>query len=159
MRMLLLTVVAALAACGNGPGTGTAQWTGVGVDETVHGKAQAGWCAESRTVLLEVSAEDRVAGASWRFDSLAPGEFPLAPPVPADSARVAAAAAARYVHLDEVRGYRALTGTLRVTAVDSTEISATVEGLLQRVGEIDTLQFTARFHRVPLSRDETLCAP
>jgi hypothetical protein len=161
MRMLHLPLVAALAACGNAPGTATAQWVGIGagsnVDEQVTGPARAGWCAESGTVLLEVQVEDRVAGALWRFDTLAPGSFPIALAVASDTVRPSAAIAARYLYLDEVRGYRGLSGTLQITVVDSTEISATAAALVQRVGETDTLRFTATFNQLPLVRDETLC--
>jgi hypothetical protein len=108
-------------------------------------------------VLLEVSEEDRIAGLRWRGSPLVADSAPLNLPNDADSAGTRASAAARYSYLDEVRGYRSVTGTARVTSADTLAFSATVEGRLQRVGEDDTVHFIATFERVPLSRDQTLC--
>ena len=159
MRTLLFLPLLGLAACGSQAESGRARWTGQGVDVEVSGEAQGGWCPESGTVLVEVSADDRIAGLSWRADPLVPDSAPLNLPNDADTSRTRASAAARYLYLDEVRGYRAVTGTARVTSADTAAFSATVEGRLQRVGDQDTVHFIATFDRVPLVRDVTLCRP
>ena len=159
MRMLLLPLLGAVTACGPRPGMATARWVGSEIDITVSGEARGGWCPEARAVLLDVLADDRVAGVAWHYDSLVPGTYPVVPPTPSDSAAAGGAVAARYVYLDEVRGYQGLSGTLKVTAVDSAAISVTVEATLQRVGQTDTVRFTALYHRIPLTRDATLCTP
>jgi hypothetical protein len=154
-----LSLSAGLAACGSKAGTGTARWEGPGVEVAVEGKALGGWCPASGAVLLEVSDGDRVAGLSWRADTLVADSSVINLPNDADTAGTYASAAARYVYLDEVRGYRGVTGMARVTSADTLAFSATVEARLQRVGEQDTVHFIATFDRVPLSRDETLCRP
>jgi len=159
MRTLFLLPVLALAGCGSKAGTGHARWTGLGVDVEVAGKALGGWCAESGMVLLEVSQGDRIAGLSWRADTLVADSAALNLPNDADTVGTHAAAAARYIYLDEVRGYRGITGVARITSADTLAFSASVDGRLQRLGEEDTVHFTATFDRVPLTRDLTLCRP
>ncbi len=157
MRMLLFSLVGALTACGPGAGNGRAHWVGTLVDVSLTAPARGGWCPISRTVLVEANAGDRATGFSWRYDSLSPGVYPVGLPATADSARSGASVAARYIQLDEVRGYRSIVGTLTVTAVDTTAISARVAATLQRVGEPDSIHYTATFHAVALQRDSTLC--
>lgn len=154
-----LALSAGIAACGAKAGTATARWTGGGVDEEVSGVAVGGWCPSDGTVLLEVQEEDRIAGLSWRADTLRPDSAVIN--LPSDSLIPGnyASTAARYVHLDEVRGYRGVTGMARVTSADTLAFSATVDARLQRVGEQDTVHFIATFDRVPLLRDVTLCRP
>ncbi|HWA40605.1 MAG TPA: hypothetical protein VG712_03280 [Gemmatimonadales bacterium] len=159
MRKLCFLLSGSLLAVGCARGQGTAHWTGPGVDERVAGAATGGWCPASGEVLLEVSEEDRIAGLSWRGSPLVADSAPLNLPNDADSVGTRASAAARYVYLDEVRGYRSVTGVARITSADTLAFSATVEGRLQRVGEQDTVHFIATFDRVPLTRDETLCRP
>lgn len=159
MRTLLFLPVLVAAACGPPPGTATARWVGPGVDQEVTGKALGGWCPPSGTVLLEVQDGDRIAGLSWRAESLVVDSSVINLPSPADSTGTYASVAARYVYLDEVRGYRGVTGTARVTSADTLAFSATVDARLQRVGEADTVHFIATFDRVPLTRDVTLCRP
>jgi hypothetical protein len=157
MRMLLLMLVGALAACGPRAGIGEAHWVGPGVDVALKGKAKGGWCPNSRMVLVEVIDRDRAAGFSWQFDSLRPGVYPVVLPAEVDSARSGIAVVARYIQLDEVRGYRSLIGTVTVTAVDTLQLTARVAATLQRVGNPDSVRFTAAFRAVPLARDTTLC--
>lgn len=157
--MLLFLPVLGLAACGSMAGTGDARWTGEGVDVAVAGKALGGWCPTSGVVLLEVSDGDRIAGLSWRADPLVTDSAVLNLPNDADTLVTHASAAARYLQLDEIRGYRSVTGMARVTSADTLAFSATVDGRLQRVGETDTVHFIATFDRVPLTRDLTLCRP
>ncbi|HEX7918874.1 MAG TPA: hypothetical protein VF454_05680 [Gemmatimonadales bacterium] len=159
MRTLLLLPVFGLLACGSQAGSGHARWTGLGVDVSVTGKGRGGWCAESGMVLLEVSEGDKIAGLSWRAAPLVADSAVLDLPSDTDTVGTHAAAAARYIYLDEVRGYRAITGMAHVTSADTLAFSATVEGRLQRLGEEDTVHFTATFDRVPLTRDLTLCRP
>src|SRR5437868_9302180 len=140
MRMLLFTLVGALAACGPRAGDGEAHWVGPGVDISLKGKATGGWCPVSRTVLVEVIDQDRAAGLSWQFDSLRPGVYPVVLPAEADSVRSGIAVVARYIQLDEVRGYRSLIGTVTVTAVDTMKITARIAATLQRVGNPDSIR-------------------
>src|SRR5437868_14560711 len=100
MRMLLFTLVGALAACGPRAGDGEAHWVGPGVDISLKGKATGGWCPVSRTVLVEVSDQDRPAGLSWQFDSLRPAADPVVLPAEAVSVRSATAAVARCRQLE-----------------------------------------------------------
>ncbi len=157
MRMLLFSLIGALAACGPGAGNGKAHWVGTAVDVSLAAPARGGWCPTNRTVLVEATAGDRATGFSWRFDSLSPGVYPVGLPATADPAGSGASVAARYIELDEVRGYRSINGTLTVTAVDTTTISARVAATLQRVGAPDSVHYTATFHAVVLQRDSTLC--
>ena len=158
MRMLLFTLIGALGACGPGTGKGEAHWVGTGVDISFAAPAHGGWCASTRTVLVEAIDRDRATGFSWRYDSLRPGVYPVGLPSTADSTGSGAAIAARYLQLDEIRGYRSIAGTVTVTEVDTTTISAKVAATLQRVGEQDSVHFTATFHAVELRRDSTLCS-
>ena len=157
MRMLLFSLVGALTACGPGAGNAKAHWLGTAVDVSMTAPARGSWCPVSRTVLVEATAGDRATGVSWRFDSLRPGVYPVGLPATADSAGSGASVAARYIQLDEVRGYRSINGTLTVTSIDTTSISAKVAATLQRVGEPDSIHYTATFHAVRLQRDSTLC--
>lgn len=159
MRTLLFLSVLGLVACGSKAGSGHARWTGPNVDITVEGKALGGWCAESGMVLVEVSEGDRIAGLAWRADPLVADSAPLNLPNDADTVGTHASTAARYIYLDEVRGYRGITGVARITSADTLAFSATVDGRMQRLGEEDTVHFTATFDRVPLTRDLTLCRP
>jgi len=151
-------LLALLVGCGLRDGHASAHWA------TSHGKvdlaapASAGWCASSRTILVQSTDGDRVVGFTWHYDSLVPGSVPLNPPVPQDSAPLPSASAAlRYVADGEVLGFRSASGMLRVTAVDTATIDARLDARLQRVGRSDTASFTAAFRRVPLVRDTTLC--
>ena len=110
-------------------------------------------------MLLEVSDGDRIAGLRWRADSLVADSAVINLPGSADTIGTFTAVAARYIYLAEVRGYRGVTGMVQVTSADTQAFSATVDGRLQRVGEQDTVHFTATFDRVPLRRDQTLCRP
>lgn len=157
MRMLLFSLVGALAACGPRAGHVKAHWTGTTVDVSLAASARGGWCPARRAVLVDAIADDRATGFSWRYDSLKPGAYPVGLPASSDSAGSGVSIAARYIQLDEVRGYRSINGTLTVTAVDTTMISARVAATLQRVGEPDSIHYTATFHAVPLQRDSTLC--
>ena len=157
MRMLLCSLVGVLAACGPYAGNAKARWVGTAVDVSLAAPARGGWCPVSRTVLVDAAAGDRATGFKWRFDSLKPGTYPIGLPGAADSLGSGASAAARYIQLDEIRGYRSINGTMTVTAVDTTKISATVSATLQRVGDPDSIHLTATFHAVPLQRDSTLC--
>lgn len=157
MRMLLCLLVGVLAACGPNAGNAKAHWVGMAVDVSLAAPARGGWCPNSRTVLVEAVSGDRAAGFKWRFDSLRPGSYPVGLPATGDSLGSGVSAAARYIQLDEIRGYRSINGTMTVTAVDTTRISATVSATLQRVGEPDSVHLTATFHAVPLQRDTTLC--
>ena len=159
MRMLVLSLLMAVSACGPGAGNAMAHWSGAGVDVSLAGPARGGWCPASRTVLLDLTEDDRVAGLVWHYDSLVPGRDSVGPPGSPDSVIGGASVAARYLSLDEVRGYRSLSGMLQVIAVDSTQISAKVDASLQRVGAVDTVHFTAEFYRIPLTQDTTLCTP
>lgn len=157
MRMLVLALVATIVACAPRSGRAEARWTVNGVEVEVAGTPRGGWCPSTKTILLEVTEDERVAGLAWRYDSLVPGEVVVTPPP--DSFALGAWFAVRYVQLDEVRGYRSLAGTMQVTSVDTLRITARVTATLQRVGEEDTVHVTARFDRVPLTLDPSLCAP
>lgn len=155
----VLALTAGIGGCAPRTGTGTARWVGPGVEEEVSGPASGGWCPASGMVLLEVQQDHRIAGLSWQATPLVPDSAVIDLPSTEDLPGTHAAAAARYVYLDEVRGYRGVAGTARVTSADTLAFSATVEGRLQRVGEMDTVHFIATFDRVPLTRDVTLCRP
>ena len=146
-----------LAGCGLREGRMTAQWAAPKGPLKLSAPATAGWCPESRTILLQGVEADRVVGVVWRYDSLAPASVPLAPPQPADSLKVPASAALRYLGDGMILGYRSVNGLLRVTAVDTARIDVRLEATLQRTGGTDTTRLSATFRRVPLTRDATLC--
>ena len=156
IRALLPTLLLA-SACGPEAGTASARWTAPGSEVEIEGEAHGSWCPESGVVLLEVSEGDRIVGLRWRSDSLTTGEAPIDLPNEADTIGTKAAVAARYVQLDEVRGFRGVQGTARITSADTLGVSATVEARLDRLHDVDTLHLTATFSRVPLVRDPTLC--
>lgn len=148
-----------LAGCGLRGGRGSAHW---GVDSsagTLSAPAAGGWCAETRTILVQAAEGDRVVGFVWRYDSLRPDSALLTVPPPADSQVAGSSAALRFMKNGELRGFRSVGGTLNVTKVDATTIDARLEAKLQRVGRTDSTELTADFRRVPLVRDTTLCRP
>ncbi len=146
-----------LAGCGLRGARVTARWTAPKGPLGLSAPATAGWCPESRTILLQGVEADRVVGAVWHYDSLVPGSVLLAPPQPTDSAPVPASAALRYLGDGVILGFRSVSGELRVTAVDTARIDVRLEATLQRTGGPDTTRLSATFHRVPLTRDPTLC--
>ena len=156
MRAHLL-VLGAVTACGLGKGSVDAEWQVAGERHEVTTEGAAGWCAASGMILVEGTEGDRAVGVHWHYDSLAPAVHQLEPPTSADSAVTGASAAIRYVHLDEVRGYRSLAGELTVRAIDSATVSGSVTAVMHRVGESDTTVLAMTFDRVPLVADSTLC--
>lgn len=153
-------LLAMLLGCGLRDGRASAHWTTARGAADLSAAATAGWCASSRTILVQATDADRVVGLTWRYDSLVPGTVPLTPPSSPDSTPLGSASAAlRYVADGEVLGFRSASGMLRVNAVDTTMLDARLEAHLQRVGRSDTTLFTAAFRRVPLVRDTTLCHP
>ena len=158
MRMILCALAGLLAGCGPYAGNAKAHWTGAAVDVALAAPAEGGWCPNSRTVLVDAIDGDRATGFKWQFDSLRPGTYPVGLPTTSDSLGSGISVAARYIQLDEVRGYRSTNGTMTVTAVDTQTNSAKVPATLQRVGDPDSIHYTATFHRVALQRDTTLCS-
>jgi hypothetical protein len=156
MRAHLL-VLGALAACGGGRGMVDARWQVGDDDVEVSTEGKGGWCPSTSVILIEGIEGDRAVGVHWHYDSLAPGSFELEPPAGPDSAVTGASVGARYVHLDEVRGFRSLSGRLTVRAIDSSAVSGSLTAMLQRVGETDSTTLTMTFDRVPLVLDATLC--
>jgi hypothetical protein len=158
MRAHLL-VLGAVTACGLGKGGVDAAWQVAGERHEVTTEGRSGWCPAASMILVEGTEGDRAVGVHWHYDSLVPATWQLEPPTVADSVVTGASAAVRYVHLDEVRGYRSLSGELTVTAIDSSTVSGRVTAVLQRVGEPDSTALTMTFDRVPLVVDSTLCPP
>ena len=156
MRAHLLFVLA-LTACGVRPGEVRAHWQGATGPSTMRAVGSAGWCPETRTIVIEATEGDDAVGVVWRYREGGPevGSVELSPP--SDSALSSAAAALRYVHLDEVRGYRSVIGTLSITAADTVAVSGTLRGPMSRVGGVDSTTLDMTFHAVPLTRDATVC--
>lgn len=153
-----VSLVTLLLGCDLRDGRASARWTTPRGASQLAAAATAGWCASSRTILVQATDADRVVGFTWHYDTLRPGSLALTPPTAPDSTPLPSASAAlRYLADGEVLGFRSASGTLRVTAVDTSMIDARLESHLQRVGRTDTTAFTATFRRVPLVRDTTLC--
>ena len=152
-------VLGALAACSGGRGVVDARWQVTGEELEIDAPGKGGWCPSYSLILIEATDGDRAVGVRWHYDSLAPGAWDLEPPTDLDSVVTGASAAVRYVHLDEVRGYRSLSGRLTVRAVDSSTVSGDVTAVLQRIGDADTATLTMTFDRIPLALDATLCVP
>lgn len=150
-------LLAALAACRGGPGRVDAEWGPTDSVPALRGVAEAGWCAERQLVLVQTTDQDRAVGFTWHFDSLRPDSVAVAAPTADDSLVPYASAALREIRNQEVRGYRSVSGTLRITAVDSGRISARLRAVMQRIGRPDTTTLTAEFRAVPMRRDTTLC--
>ena len=156
MRAHLL-VLGALAACHPGRGTVDARWLDGADHLDIVAEGRAGWCPASGTIMVEGTDEDRAAAVRWHDDSLKSRSWQLEVPTVPDSAVTGASAVLRYVHLDEVRGYRSLSGELTVASIDSASVTGRFSALLQRIGEADSVRLTMSFDRVPLMVDSTLC--
>lgn len=150
-------LVSALAACTGAGGRVDARWGPPDTVSRMRSAATGAWCPERGVVLVQATDQDRAVGFSWRFDTLRPDSIPLTPAATGDTIGRSASAALRDVRLQELRGYQSVAGLLRVTGVDSTRISAHLEGVMLRVGRADTTPLTADFRNVVLRRDTTLC--
>jgi hypothetical protein len=160
MRIIVLTLAGTLVACGPRAGEGTGIWSTPGGEREVAGPAVASWCAERGRILLELSHEQGSIGVLWRYTALAPDSLRVALASREDTGAAAppsASAALRYVDAADVRGYAAISGGVRITAVDSSSISATAQVRMAQVEGTDTTELTASFHRVPLTVDQTVC--
>lgn len=156
MRLHLL-LLGGVAACSSGRGMVDARWLDQAEHLEIVTEGRAGWCPSSRMILVEATDEDRAAAVHWHFDSLGPSSYRLEVPTVPDSVVTGASAVLRYVHLDEVRGYRSLSGELTVESPDSSAVSGRVTAVLQRTGESDSTTLEMSFDRVPLVVDSTLC--
>jgi hypothetical protein len=156
MRVHLL-LLGGLAACHPGRGTVDARWLDQAEPLKIVTEGRAGWCPSSGMILVEATEEDRAAAVHWHFDSLGPSSHKLEVPTVPDSTVTGASAVLRYVHLDEVRGYRSLSGELTVESIDSSAVTGRLTAVLQRIGEADSTSLEMSFDRVPLVVDSTLC--
>lgn len=156
MRAYLL-LVGALAACGTGRGKVHAEWQVAGEEKEFSTEGEGAWCASSGRAFVAGLEGDRAVGVHWHFDSLVPATFELEPPTSPDSTVTGASAAARYVYLDEVRGYRSLSGQLAVTKIDSATVSGRLNAIMQQLGQPDSMTLTMTFDRIALVADTTLC--
>jgi hypothetical protein len=160
MRIIVLTLAGTLFACGSSVGAGTGAWDTPEGSREIAGPAVAGWCAERGRILVELAHEQGTIGVLWRYAALVPESLGvvISPP---DSSVVtpvpSASVALRYVETTDVRGYHAFAGAVQVTAVDSASISATARVQLVQVEGTDTTELAARFDRVPLTVDRTVC--
>lgn len=146
-----------LMACSGRAGRVEVRWGPADSAQQFRGDASAAWCAERRLVLLQATDADRAVGLTWHFDSLVRDSVAVAAPTADDSLVPYASAALREIRNQEMRGYRSVSGTLWITAIDSTRISARLHAVLQRIGRPDTTTLTADFRAVPMQRDTTLC--
>jgi hypothetical protein len=154
-----LFLLALVAACGPRPGTVQARWQGSQGEIEVRVEGQGSWCPETRTVLIDATQGDDAVGVFWRYPAggLGPGEVELGLPPDSTGEPAPGSAALRYVHLDETRGYRSVSGTLTLSAADTTAVTGTLAAKMQRVGEADSTDLAMEFHAVPLFRDPTVC--
>ncbi|HET7040515.1 MAG TPA: hypothetical protein VFI13_00785 [Gemmatimonadales bacterium] len=150
----LLTLV---AGCGLRDGRVSARWQTAHGAMTLTAPATGAWCVGSRTILVQAGQAGQVVGFVWRYEALHPDSAVLAPPAAADSTPVRATAALRYMADGQLLGFRSVDGLLRVTAVDTGRITATLEARLYQVGRGDSTTLSATFRRVPLTHDTTLC--
>lgn len=134
-----------------------AQWQVADEHVAVVAEGRAGWCPGSGMVLVDAVDGDRTAGVHWHFDSLAPATYRLEMPTVPESTVTGASAVVRYVHLDEIRGYRSLSGVLKVERIDSSKVTGEVTSVLQLSGGSDSTALTMTFDRIPLVIDSTLC--
>ena len=158
MRASLLLLIG-LAACGPRPGTVTARWVGSQGPVEFEAPGVGSWCPETRIVLIDATKGDDAVGVLWRYEGEAPATGTLALGLPPDSTptQTPATAALRYLHLDEVRGYRSITGSVALTAADTVAVTGTLTARMQRVGEVDSTELEMTFHAIPLVRDVTAC--
>lgn len=154
-----LALLALLAGCGLRGGRANAHWVVDSVPGKFSGPASGAWCAGGRTVLVQATDGERVVGFVWRYDSLRPDSALIVTPAPADSPAVGSSAALRFLKDGEMYGFRSVSGTLHITAVDPGSIDARLVAKMQRVGRTDSTELTADFRRVPLAHDTTLCSP
>jgi hypothetical protein len=158
MRASVL-LLAAVAACGPRSGSVQARWEGSTGPIELDVAGVGVWCPETRTVLVDATEGDDAVAIFWRYpeNGLAAGTVDLGLPTDSTVERAPGSAALRYVHLDEVRGFRSLSGTLTLTAADTTTVTGTVTARMQRVGETDSTGLEMEFHAIRLVRDVTVC--
>lgn len=160
MRIIVLPLAGTLIACGSPAGVGTGMWRTPAGEREVSAPAVAGWCPERSRILLELADERGTVGVLWRYGALVPESLRVVSPQPADSAVIpvpSASVALRYVEGAEVLGHVAFAGSFQVTAIDSASITAAVQAKLESLEGTDTTDLTARFSRVPLTVDPTVC--
>jgi len=158
MRASLLLLVG-LSACGPRPGTVQARWQGPQGPVAFEAKGQGAWCPETRTILVDATKGDDAVGVLWRYAEGGPATGTLELGLPPDTTpmQTPGTAALRYLHLDEVRGYRSISGTVTITGADTTALTGTLTAKMQRVGEVDSTELAMEFHAIPLVRDVTVC--
>ena len=158
MRASVL-LLAAVAACGPRPGSVQARWQGATGPGALDVGGTGVWCPETQTVLVDATEGDDAVAVFWRYPAtgLVAGTVDLGLPTDSTEERAPGSAALRYVHLDEVRGYRSLSGTLTLTTADTAFVTGTLTARMQRVGEADSTGLEMEFHAIPLVRDPTIC--
>ncbi|MDP9144628.1 MAG: hypothetical protein M3N43_08005, partial [Actinomycetota bacterium] len=136
MRIIVATLAGTLIACGLPTGEGRGAWGTPEGGREVTGPAVASWCAGRGRVLLELSHEQGTIGVLWRYGTLVAESLAVVSPQPTDSVVIpipSASVVLRYVEAAEVRGYSAFSGTVQITEVDTTTLSANVQVRMMRL--------------------------
>jgi hypothetical protein len=161
MRSSLLLTLLVCTACRSGtePSSGelVATWRD-SLDASFRTSATARWCRrDSLLELFAVRNDTAVGVAIMPRDTLAGGEYPVFPAVPFNSLRPQAMAAARWLDQAELKGFEGASGKVTVTASPPGTVSGTLDLLLRRTGNPDTLRVTGRFSAVPVESALAVC--
>ncbi|HJR35570.1 MAG TPA: hypothetical protein VJ817_11510 [Gemmatimonadales bacterium] len=113
--------------------------------------ATARWCRrDSLLELFAVRNDTAVGVAILPRDTLSSGEYAVFPAIPFNPLRPQATAAARWLDQIELKGFEGASGKVTLTASPPGTVSGTLDLLLRRTGNPDTLRVTGRFSGVPV---------
>ena len=154
MRPPLLLALLVAAACGSGsqPKSGelVALWRD-SLNASFRTSATARWCRrDSLLELFAVRNDTAVGVAILPRDTLTSGEYSVLPAVPFNPLRPQATAAARWLDQVELKGFEGASGKVTLTSSPPGTVSGTLDLLLRRTGNPDTLRVTGRFSGVPV---------
>jgi hypothetical protein len=113
--------------------------------------ATARWCRrDSLLELFAVRNDTAVGVAILPRDTMTGGEYPVFAAVPFNPLRPQATAAVRWLDQAELKGFEGVSGKVILTASPPGTVSGTLDLLLRRSGNPDTLRIRGRFSGVPV---------
>ncbi|HEY9519028.1 MAG TPA: hypothetical protein VIQ98_07195 [Gemmatimonadales bacterium] len=161
MRRSRLLILLLCQACrpGTEPSTGelVATWRD-SLNASFRTSATARWCRrDSLLELFAVRNDTAVGVAILPRDTLTSGEYPVFPALPFNPLRPQATVAARWLDQVELKGFEGMSGKVILTAGPPGTVSGTLDLLLHRTGNPDTLRIAGRFSGVPVERAIAEC--
>lgn len=139
-------------------GTIEAQWVGSDTGRLV-APAVAEWCDSLRMLELRaVQGDTGIALVLYPADSLARGEYPVAAPQRADSARPSAAVALRYFSETSIRGFRSDSGAVTLGGTGPGGTSGRFTAHLRSATEGSRLDLTGSYRGLSVRPASPDCA-